>query len=84
MEAGFAGLPLIATNIGGIPEIITNNFNGLMFNSGNARELSELMIKMINNQQLREQLASNSKIKIYQEFNFETMFNKTLAIYLKQ
>jgi len=84
LEAGFAGLPLIATNTGGIPEIITNNFNGLMFNSGNARELSELMIKMINNQQLREQLASNSKIKIYQEFNFETMFNKTLAIYLKQ
>lgn len=84
LEAGFAELPLIATNTGGIPEIITEDFNGLMFNPGDARELSELMINMINDQQLRERLALANKNKIYQEFNFETMFNKTLAVYLKQ
>jgi len=82
LEAGIAGLPLIATKIGGIPEIITDNYNGLMFDAENSQKLSELMIELINNRQLRENFSSAGQDKIDRDFNFETTLNKTLAIYL--
>lgn len=52
-----ASIPVIATNIEGINEVIEDGVNGLLFTPKNHKNLSEKIIKLYNNPELREKLA---------------------------
>lgn len=81
LEAGLAEVPIIATNVGGIPEIIQNNETGILVNPTSAEEITGAIKKFIDNPELTKTLARNAREKILQEFSFEKMLNKTLAAY---
>ena len=57
LEAMGMGLPIIATAVGGIPEIITNTVNGLLVPSGDHVALSAAIIELIQNPVQRKQLG---------------------------
>lgn len=59
LEAMRAGIPVIASRVGGIPEIITDNYNGLLFESGNVKNLSAAMLQLLNNKRLQNKLVSH-------------------------
>jgi len=80
IEATQAGLPTIASRVGGIPEIITHNRNGLLIESGNISELTNALITLLTDQATRDQLAKAAKSDI-QRFSFERMLQATTAIY---
>ncbi|MFT6029690.1 MAG: glycosyltransferase involved in cell wall biosynthesis [Oleiphilaceae bacterium] len=61
LEAIAAGLPVIASNTGGIPDIIEHEKTGLLIEPGNAQELSDAIERLSNDQELREQLQTNAK-----------------------
>lgn len=52
--------PVIASDVGGITEVIKNDVNGLLFNKGDFVELSKILIKICNNKDIIKNLASNS------------------------
>ncbi|MFH1402628.1 MAG: glycosyltransferase [Patescibacteria group bacterium] len=81
LEAGFAGLPTIATRAGGIPEIIDDMKSGLIVKPGNAEKLAEALKFLIENRHAREKFGIKLKEKIENNFSFEKMFEKTLEIY---
>lgn len=81
MEAGLAGLPSIASNIGGVPEIISNQKTGLLINPANHVEMSDAIKKLISNENLRRTIGQNAHRKILQEFSFKKMLQQTLAAY---
>ena len=56
IEAMSTGLPIVATSVGGIPDIIKNNITGLLVNVDNV-EIANAIIKLINNRKLRERLG---------------------------
>jgi glycosyltransferase involved in cell wall biosynthesis len=58
IEAGAAGLPVAATNIGGIDELITDNVNGLLVEPDNPRALAEAMAKLLENDELASGIAA--------------------------
>jgi glycosyltransferase involved in cell wall biosynthesis len=58
IEAGAAGLPVVATNIGGIDELITDNANGLLVEPDNPRALADAMAKVLENDELAGGLAA--------------------------
>jgi glycosyltransferase involved in cell wall biosynthesis len=58
IEAGAAGLPVVATNIGGIDELITDNANGLLVEPDNPRALADAIAKVLENDELAASLAS--------------------------
>ncbi len=60
-EALSAGIPVVASNVGGIPEIVENNVNGLLFNSNNKVELSNIIKKIENNPSLIDKLKKGIK-----------------------
>ena len=81
LEAGLAGLPVIASNIGGIPEIIENGKCGLLVPPANPKELASAIKKLIDNKSLRDNLAKNLHEKILKEFSLEKMLEQTMFLY---
>lgn len=51
-EAFLAGIPVIASNIGGMKELVTDGINGFLFEVGNAKSLQKCILKIANNPEL--------------------------------
>jgi spore coat protein SA len=77
-----AGLPIIATNAGGNPELIEDGKTGLLTETKNPQMLAEKIIQLINNSDLSQSLGANAKEKAKNEFGLEMMIKKTREIYL--
>lgn len=60
MEAGAAGLPLISTNISGIPEIVVDGKTGIMVEPEDSLALADAMQKLANNPDLRDFYGQNA------------------------
>ncbi len=58
------GLPVITTPVGGIPEVVTHNENGLLVNPGNVQQLAEALQSLIESESLRLDLGSAARKRI--------------------
>ena len=76
-----AGLPIIATRVGGIPEIINDETNGLLIAPADPQALAEAIIKLLQDKELAKKLARQAKIDVEQNFSLEKMIDKTKEIY---
>ncbi len=81
IEAMQAGLPIVATDVGGNPELIEDNKTGLLVKSKNAKQIAEAIYKLLRDNKLRSDLGKNAKEKAEKEFTLETMINKTKSLY---
>jgi glycosyltransferase involved in cell wall biosynthesis len=66
IEAGAAGLPVVATNIGGIDELMTDNVNGLLVEPDNPRTLADAMARVLESDELAERLAARLRAQAVQ------------------
>lgn len=82
LEAMFAETSVIATTVGGIPEIIDNNINGFLVEPKNSQQLAEKINYLINNPEIGKMITRKSKEKIVKEFSLEKMIQETKRIYL--
>jgi len=80
IEAMAAGLPCVATNTGGIPGIIENGCNGFLFERENASDLSDKMIKLIIDPELKHQFINNAK-KGLEKFTIEAYVENVFSHY---
>jgi len=64
LEAMGWGLPVITTPVGGIPDIITSNSNGLSIDPGNLQQLCTAMQSLIRDEKLRLSLGSNARASV--------------------
>lgn len=71
-------VPIIASDVGGIPDIITNNENGILVSVGDVDSIEENIIDLYNNQSKREFLASNARknIELYSPENMASQYSK--------
>lgn len=59
IESISLGTPVIASNIGGVPELVDNGINGMLFESGNSNDLSEKIKLLWNNNELCKKMSQN-------------------------
>ena len=52
LEAFLAGLPVVAARIGGIPELVSDGTNGLLFHPGDADDLARVLARLVNEPEL--------------------------------
>ncbi|KQL33390.1 glycosyltransferase family 4 protein [Psychrobacillus sp. FJAT-21963] len=77
LEAMVHGLPIIASNVGGVKEAVRDTENGFLIRNN----LSELLSKLIENELLRKNMGEKSR-EIYEaSFTFEKMYEKTISTY---
>jgi len=81
LEAGLAGLPTVASDVGGIPDIIQNGENGLLVQPKNPKALASAIKKLLANKEKREQFGKKISEKIKTEFSFASMLEKTMKLY---
>ena len=72
--------PIVATNVGGINDIIKNNENGMLCNVQNYMMLSKMIANLIRNENLKNQITYRNKT--YREkYNIENVINNHMKIY---
>ncbi len=81
LEAMQAGLPIVATCVGGIPEMIKDNESGLLVPPANPENLAQAIIKLLENKNLADQLGRQAKIDVAQKFSLEKMITRTKEVY---
>ena len=81
LEAMAAGLPIVSTDVGGVPEMIADGENGLLVKPKKPRHLAGAMGKVIKDGRLREQIKSAARKKMKEKFDIKNMLQKTKAVY---
>ncbi|WP_034888145.1 glycosyltransferase family 4 protein [Gillisia sp. Hel_I_29] len=69
LEAGSQHVPSIATNVGGVCEVLENGKTGFIIDDFNQDEFKNTLLKIINNQDLKTELGANAYNLVVQEFN---------------
>jgi glycosyltransferase involved in cell wall biosynthesis len=75
-EAMIMGVPVIGSNAGGVPEIISHGNNGLLFETQNIYDLSAKIDMIFENKPLRDNLVSNASEYAYKEFDYDKHFDR--------
>lgn len=81
LEALAVGLPVVGSNVGGIPESVIHEQTGLLFESENPNSLATQMARMMDSRDLRERLGAGARQHIETNFTESALVEKTLAFY---
>ncbi len=81
MEACQYKLPVVATRVGGIPEIIEDGENGYLVNTYDVAGFIEDLKRLIENKELRENLGKRGEEIVKEKFNPDSIINKIDSIY---
>jgi glycosyltransferase involved in cell wall biosynthesis len=76
-----AGLPVVATNVGGLSEVLDNGIDGVLIPRGDAAALSAALAGLIGDASRRLQLGTAARLTYEARFRLEYMIEKTSAIY---
>jgi glycosyltransferase involved in cell wall biosynthesis len=82
LEAMRAGVPIVASNAGGVPEIVSDGVNGLLFEPGDDAGLSAALLRIRRDSQLAQQLVANGPEIVRSQFSFERQVESVEAIFL--
>ena len=83
IEAMSEGVPIIATNVGSIPDVIENNHTGLIINSGDEAELEAAIIDLYSDKDKRQRMSDNSREFARKNFGSKKMHEEYIKIYEK-
>ncbi|MCM1990504.1 glycosyltransferase family 4 protein [Oceanirhabdus seepicola] len=81
VEAMDYGMAVVATKVGGIPEIIQPNKNGLLFESGDLKEFSQALEKYISDNKARAKVQKNNLVAV-EQYDINNVINQIKEIYL--
>ncbi|MDQ5970999.1 MAG: hypothetical protein QG603_776, partial [Patescibacteria group bacterium] len=84
LEAGLAQVPVISTEVGGIPEIITNKENGYLVAPANPLSLKNTIVELSNNPTLAQSLDEKNYTNIKENFSLTKTTEATEKLYLKK
>lgn len=81
LEAGFVGIPVITTDVGGIPEIIIDQKNGILIPIKDQYAIAKTIRFAIDHQDTMHQYAKVLKNEIHDTFNFNAIAPQILKLY---
>jgi glycosyltransferase involved in cell wall biosynthesis len=80
LEALSYGLPVVATRVGGVSDIIKDGVQGLLVSSGNKEELESALERLLKDGELREKLGTAARERVQKDFSKEARFARLRAI----
>lgn len=83
LEAGVAGLPTIASRVGGIPEVITDGENGLLINPFDTTTITQALATLTHSAADSETLGARLQQTVTKNFSLNRMLSATEALYVR-
>lgn len=83
LQAMAAGVPVVATRAGGVPEVIIHEKTGVLVKTGDHEGLAKGIIKILNNPSSAKQFAENARELIQREHSVNHMLDKIEELYKK-
>ena len=81
LEAMAAGKPIVATSVGGVPEVIEHDFNGFTLPTRDPRALTDALVGLVNTPTTLRRLAANSRARYEERFTAQAMASGYQALY---
>lgn len=81
IEAGACGIPVIASRVGGIPEIVKDNQTGVLVAAGDPPRLAEAIILLLKDRERRLRMGENARAWVDGKFSAENMADKFAKVY---
>lgn len=81
VEAMASGKARIGSNVGGIPTVINNGIDGLLFESENVKDLADKLEIIINNPELRKRFGNAGRQRALRDFSYERYINNITNFY---
>ena len=83
LEAFYLKIPVVATNVGGVHELVSDNKTGLLVTPNNSEELLEKINHLLNDVELCNRLANNAYEFVMKNFSWEVLLPKYIKLYEK-
>jgi glycosyltransferase involved in cell wall biosynthesis len=81
MEAMASRLPCVASKIGGVEALISDNENGVLFESENSDDLAKKCVDLIHDRKKRENMGENARRHMLTYYSFEAISEKYIGLY---
>ncbi len=81
VEAQAAGVPVVATKVGGVIDIIEDGKNGLLVPPADAKSMADAVMRIFKDTHLAAELAQHAYVKVKEKYNLELMVKNTLEVY---
>jgi len=83
LEAMACGLPVIASRIGGVVDVVEDGRSGILFEPGDVSGLTSAMIKLLKDDDLRQKLGAEARKRIVEGFSIERAADEYIKLYGK-
>ncbi len=81
LEAGYAGLPVVATRVGATSEVVEDGVSGLLVPSDNARALATGLARLLDDPALGARLGAALRERVIRDFSETRLLDATFALY---
>ncbi|MBI3633473.1 MAG: glycosyltransferase family 4 protein [Candidatus Vogelbacteria bacterium] len=82
LEAMAVGLPIIATNVGGIPDFLTDGKTGLFCEVNNPKSIADKVMRLIKEPDLYKSLSRNGRTLVEQKYNWDMIASKFNQLFI--
>ncbi|MCK5534910.1 glycosyltransferase, partial [bacterium] len=81
LESMAAGKPVVATNVGGNPEVVSDNETGILVPPANSQMLAKAMLYLLKNKELAQKMGEAGRKRIEEFFSLKRMTENTEKLY---
>lgn len=81
LEASLAGLPVISTRVGGIPEVVEHDRTGLLIEPGDEEALTKAMVRLAGNKTLRSEMGHAGREMVKRKYDFSENLDQMRQLY---
>lgn len=81
VEAMMAAKPVVATDVGGVSEAVSQGVTGLLVKPGDSDKMAESILALVSSQELRTRMGKEARTVALREFSGEMMAHKTREVY---
>src|SRR5205814_1935983 len=83
IEAQAAGVPVVATPVGGVRENVVDGETGLLCEPGNPASLAAAVNRLLDDPELAAQLAAEARRRVFERYDVRRMVEETIALYAR-
>lgn len=80
VEAMYLGLPVVATRVGGVPELVADGGDGLLVPAADPEALAQALLRLAGDGELRSRLGANASVRA-REYSSERMVERIASLY---